>query len=635
MNNYLLSLLVCFLGTTTLLGQPFPSEVQVLLDSLSTVEQPTQKAKIHSEIGFLLSELDSTNANLHTHKALQLAIKHQLPKEQAKAYKNLGMIEGHWHHIESAISYYDTAFQIYQSIQDTSGMIAVLNNSGRYHCYMGACETGIEKYHLAESWIDTSKSYKFLAVRTNYGICLMECRAYEDCLKICREAIPMAEQENYLFIAFRLRLLVANSLNFLKRHNEAQQEFDKALPLAEDLGNPYAVSAVLNDKAGSLVDMGYYEQAYTTFQLSLENSLQNEQGLQNDYRIYINLGEASKKLGKLEESIQWFEKGLAGTKETKDLVILADSYEMAAEVYHLAGKDATAYEYMVEAKTIRDTVFTNEMRQNLQEITTRYETEKIKKELAASQLQFEQEQSRHQLEMIGGLSLLVLCGIGYLFFIGRQRRLRLESEKRKIELEYGLLRAQMNPHFVFNSLNSIQGFFADNQFVQGNEFLGKFSRLIRRVLDQSVAPAILLSEELATLQLYLDVEKIRLRDKLSYEIWVHPTVETELLKVPPLILQPFVENAIWHGIAPKNSYGKVIIGVNMDDRDQFLEIFIEDDGVGLSNKNKLSKKAHESKGIQITRERLGKSGRVTIFDKKKKDSSGVKVCLKIPIIDHD
>lgn len=290
---------------------------------------------------------------------------------------------------------------------------------------------------------------------------------------------------------------------------------------------------------------------------------------------------------------------------------------------------------MLKAKKIRDSVFTNEMRQNLQEITTRYETQKIKQELAASNLAIEKERHQNRLTLIASISLLLLSGIGYFFYRGRQRRLRLENEKRKIELEYGLLRAQMNPHFVFNSLNSIQGYFADNQFAKGNEFLGKFSRLIRRVLDQSVAPAILLSEELETLKLYLDVEKIRLKDKLCYDIKMDKNVEADLIRVPPLILQPFAENAIWHGIAPKESKGKISIRLQMDEADQFLLIQLEDDGVGLHSVGKNNKMSHQSKGIQITKERLGKQGAVTIFDKKEIGETGVQVNLKIPIIDHD
>ena len=133
----------------------------------------------------------------------------------------------------------------------------------------------------------------------------------------------------------------------------------------------------------------------------------------------------------------------------------------------------------------------------------------------------------------------------------------------------------------------------------------------------------------------MDVEKIRLKDKLEYEIIMHKEVEADLIKVPPLLLQPFAENAIWHGIAPKESSGKITIQLQMSADDNFLEVQLEDDGVGLDSMANEKKNTHQSKGIQITRERIGHTGKVTIIDKKAMEQTGVKVDLKIPIIDHD
>lgn len=609
--------------------------VQLMLDSLDKLSNPPQKAQLHNDIGYYLGSFDSLQADYHTRQALTLANKLQLEKEKANAYKNFGVIYEHHNAPKLAISHYDTAFQIFQTLADTSGMLATLNNSGRRHCYLGDCEVGIKKYQLAESWLKPEESTKYLIISINHGICLLECRAYEECLRLSEKAIKIARKKEDLYSQFHFHRLMGNAYSYTERYEEGLAAFTEAEGFATAMGNQEAIAAMLNDKGNCYYEMGFYENAYTNFVKSISVSEAN--GItEHDHRVFLNLGEVSKKLGKYDESILFFEKGLAGTTQNEDLVILADSYEMAAEAYNLVGKDQKAYTYMVKAKTLRDTVFTNKMRQNLQEITTRYETEKIKQELAASNLKIEQEQNRNRLLLIGGFSLFLLSGIGYLFFRGRQRRQALEAEKRKIELEYGLLRAQMNPHFIFNSLNSIQGYFASNQFVQGNEFLGKFSRLVRRVLDQSVAPAILLSEELETLKLYLDVEKIRLKDHLFYKIDVAENVEIDLIKVPPLVLQPFAENAIWHGIAPKNSPGTIELYLRMSADDQFLEIQLIDDGVGLL-KSKLSKSnnSHKSKGIQITKERLGKTGQVSIKNKPVEEGTGVKVALKIPIIDHD
>ena len=630
-SQYFLLVFLLLVLVNSLIAQE--AYVQKMLDSLEKIAEPVQQAKLHNDLGFYFGRFDSLQGEYHARIALKIAEAHQLTKEKASAYKNFGLIQGYAQYQQAAINYYDTAYQIYAAIPDTSGMFAVLNNSGRRYCYVGDCETGIGKYQLAETWLKPGETYKLLAIRTNHAICLQECRAFEQCIKLSRQSMDAAIATNNLFVQLRFHILIANSLNALNRSEEALQEFEKAEVLAIQMDSPEAQSAILNDRGGTLVKMGLYEKAYTDFTKCLALN-EKYQILLNDYRIYINLGEVTKELGQFDKSIQYYEIGLKGSEQTSDKVILADSYEMAAEAYNLAGKDKIAYEYMFKAKTLRDTVFTNEMRQNLQEINAKYETEKIKQALAASNLAIEKERNQNRLTLITSLSIFLLSGIGYFFYRGRQRRQKLEIEKRKIELEYGLLRAQMNPHFVFNSLNSIQGYFADNQFVQGNEFLGKFSRLIRRVLDQSVAPSILLSEELETLKLYLDVEKIRLKDKLSYEIKMDENVEVDLIKVPPLLLQPFAENAIWHGIAPKAGNGKVTIQLQMSVDDNFLEVQLEDDGVGLGSMD-YKKEKHQSKGIQITKERIGHTGKITVIDKKTIGQTGVKVDLKIPIFDHD
>ena len=134
-------------------------------------------------------------------------------------------------------------------------------------------------------------------------------------------------------------------------------------------------------------------------------------------------------------------------------------------------------------------------------------------------------------------------------------RQELESEKTKAELqqqaaelEMQALRAQMNPHFIFNSLNSINMFILENNKLQASEYLSKFSRLVRLILQNSQETFIPLEKELEALQLYLELESLRFEQKFEYKIQIDDEVDTTVLKVPPLIIQPYAENAIWHGL---------------------------------------------------------------------------------------
>ena len=140
-----------------------------------------------------------------------------------------------------------------------------------------------------------------------------------------------------------------------------------------------------------------------------------------------------------------------------------------------------------------------------------------------------------------------------------------ELKQKGTELEMQALRAQMNPHFIFNSLNSINWFIQQNNRAQASEYLTKFSKLVRLILQNSKASLIPLESELESLALYLELEAMRFDYHFSYKISVPPDMDISMLKVPPLIIQPYVENAIWHGLMHKEEKGQLEIEVNEED----------------------------------------------------------------------
>jgi len=213
----------------------------------------------------------------------------------------------------------------------------------------------------------------------------------------------------------------------------------------------------------------------------------------------------------------------------------------------------------------------------------------------------------------------------WLFYFNRQKYLQQNSKR--IEIEQRLLRSQMNPHFIFNSLNSIQGFFVNNGVKEGSEYLGKFSNLMRRILNQTSLEHHPLQTEIETLDIYLSIEKSRMEGKMTYNIDVSPEIETEFIQIPPLLLQPIVENAIWHGIAPKDGNGHIEIIIREDQKESQLIINIEDNGVGLNH----SSNNHKPRGMKITQDRLGKNGKFKIVNNDK--NQGVTVEIKINLND--
>jgi two-component system, LytTR family, sensor kinase len=187
-----------------------------------------------------------------------------------------------------------------------------------------------------------------------------------------------------------------------------------------------------------------------------------------------------------------------------------------------------------------------------------------------------------------------------------QQQQAIEAVKTKLaETELAALRSQMNPHFIFNSLNSINSFIIDNDTLQASAYLTKFSRLIRLILDNSKNELISLRRELETLQLYLMMESVRFKNKFSWHININDEVDDEQITLPPTTLQPFVENAIWHGIMHLHTEGVLKIDIDYA-TDGRLLIAISDNGIGREKSALTKSKTNTNKsyGIAITKERL-------------------------------
>jgi signal transduction histidine kinase len=224
----------------------------------------------------------------------------------------------------------------------------------------------------------------------------------------------------------------------------------------------------------------------------------------------------------------------------------------------------------------------------------------------------------------------------------RIRQLELGFEQKLAETEMTALRAQMNPHFIFNCLNSIKLYATDNDAKKASEYLTKFSRLIRLVLENSRSERITLQNELDALQLYLDMEVMRFKNKLHYQIDVQATIDTEFVEIPPLLLQPYVENAIWHGLMQKLEGGNVSVRIEQL-RDDYLRVTITDDGIGRTKAAELKSKSATPKksfGMNVTGERIALINQlyqthtqVQIHDLTDSEGqpAGTEVVLEIPI----
>jgi sensor histidine kinase YesM len=182
---------------------------------------------------------------------------------------------------------------------------------------------------------------------------------------------------------------------------------------------------------------------------------------------------------------------------------------------------------------------------------------------------------------------------------------QVELQKQSAELEMQALRAQMNPHFIFNSLSSINHFIVKNESKTASSYLTRFSRLIRMVLMNSQRKLIPIEDELEMLRLYLDMERLRFKNAFDYSITTTNAVESGPMFIPPLLLQPFCENAIWHGLMNKEGQGH--LNISISEQNSVMSCIIIDDGVGREKAAILRSKSVEkekSMGLQITAKRL-------------------------------
>ncbi len=204
--------------------------------------------------------------------------------------------------------------------------------------------------------------------------------------------------------------------------------------------------------------------------------------------------------------------------------------------------------------------------------------------------------------------VLLILNFAYRYHIRQiETRERLKSvfNKRVAELESTALRAQMNPHFLFNSINSVKSLISHGDSHKATQYLTRFGQLIRQVLANSEKPLVRLQEELEALRLYLEIEQLRFQN-FTYEITVDAGVNADFVEVPPLILQPYVENAIWHGLMHKTT-GDRQLNVNVSRKGNYLHMTVADNGIGREAARQIKMLGNARKGgmgMRLTSDRL-------------------------------
>ncbi|MBT8184048.1 MAG: histidine kinase [Eudoraea sp.] len=353
---------------------------------------------------------------------------------------------------------------------------------------------------------------------------------------------------------------------------------------------------------------------------------------------------------KFDEAIPYLEESIREADDEDDLVVQKDATRKLSEVYERQGDFARAYETYQKYVAVVDTLYTRKEQEisraarfnreiaSKQSRITGLEQERelsqSKYDLALTEQQLIQETNKRQKWVIYSLLLgLTLTALAAFFFYRSNKQQKLANNL----LALKSLRSQMNPHFIFNALNSVNNYIASSDERSANRYLSEFSTLMRAVLENSEEDFIPLSKELELIELYVKLEHSRFPEKFIYEINIDDTIKVDAFQIPPMLLQPYIENAIWHGLRYKESKGLLRISLRQKNKD-VIEILIEDNGIGrkksselkTSNQKKQKSKAmgNIKKRIAILNDMYKDKVAVTVSDLKE-DKSGTSVLLTL------
>ncbi len=426
-----------------------------------------------------------------------------------------------------------------------------------------------------------------------------------------------------------------------ERFEAGTETYAKLIELSRKVGDSLRLANTLNRMAWGFYQEGDLEQSLEVYTQTLEVSemLDNKNLITN---CLGNIGNIYRDWNYYEKAIEYYTLSIEVSREIKDIYNLTWLYKDISAMYADMGRYDKAYDNFMLHSAYNDTLMSEDYNRRLLQAQTTYEREKSEQELELMQVRL--QRNNYLLYGLGGLSLFIIVVAILLIRSSRLRsKQKLEAMNHRIsDLTQKNLRTQMNPHFIFNTLNSIQYYVFKNDRIASNNYMTKFAKLIRKTLENSEQPAIPIDEEIDALKLYLELESLRFKKKFDWKIEIDEEIDTYMYKIPTMLIQPFVENAIGHGLMHKIGKGYINIELKLDK--ECIICSIEDNGIGRKKAMEIKngkKENHRSLGTSITESRLrlvnslyGKNMRVDYTDMIDDEgkASGTRVEICIPII---
>ncbi len=542
----------------------------------------------------------------------------------------------------AAIRNQKEALTYFQQMKDTALIAKTYINLGIEFQILGNYETALHYFQSAEELEKNTKdTYIRALILSNTGSLYEDWKRYGTALEYFRTALQYAREAKVTELEETILHNIGVEYNFLKQYSKARLYLDSALFICRELNWREGQFYVYYDYGNSYLGERDIKAAEEMFYqaLSIAQELDNQLLIA---KSFYKLGEVHYARNDYVIATEDLKKALEISRKLKENKLTKDILLLLSQTLKTAGMPSEAYDYYRQYAIVKDSLFQDRSQKLLVDMEVKYETDKKEKEIQIKNLLLEKQKDKYIITIGISIGLFILFALlGLLIFNRykyRQRRQQHELEKKNIEIEQRLLRTQMNPHFIFNSLNSISNFILHNQPGIAQSYLSKFARLMRLILNNSREKMIPLEDEIETLELYLSLERLRFNEIFDFYIDISPEIDPEFTYVPPMLIQPFVENAILHGLAPKKEKGNIRLQIEKQER--CLKVTIKDDGIGRKEaaKRKQQKAKRKSLGMQVTKERLemlskelGILFRMDIIDLEENGTAkGTKVILCIP-----
>lgn len=607
--------------------------------------------KIYRHLGYYHSySLEFDAADFYLKFIKKIALKQRNNAKVAESNNYIALNFMFRNDKDSALFYTDQAIQYARRSSNKAILSESFNTQARIYDYFGQVELSVAKNIVALKLASQGNDIFHLAkYNRELGMSQRLILNLDDAEYYFKESYEYSK----MIVDRRQMGLALSNLGTVyferKEFKEAIENTQKAIKILTELNDFNGLGEAHNNLGMIFREKKDYVNASSNFNQALVfyESTGNKEKIAG---VYHNVGTVFQKQKKYKNALNYLQRSIEIRKEFGSKNQIYNTYRVMSSVYKDVGKSDESLKYMQLYLDYLDSNTTIQAATKIAELSELYRSEqrelligaqadsinKQRQERALSLTKLENSQLRNNFQMYIIFAFLIIIVLAGIIGFYRWNQTKIKQQHKEAEMSQTLLRAQMNPHFVFNAMSVIQSYIYANDTVNSSKFLVNFSRLMRLILENSPKENIPIETEVEILQKYLETQKLRFEDRFEFNIDVSPEIIIEHAVIPPMITQPFIENAIEHGQLHTIIGG--FIYVSFKKVNDMLQILIEDNGIGRkgSEMNKKSK-AHKSMAMSITKERIENLNRkyktegfLLIEDSKKELKTGTKVLISLP-----